>query len=350
MYMKITRKKLMETVQEEMKTVLLEEYLRAQISQVLIEQAEGMSTTKIETLLSSVIDNLENIDMSIDYLTSAMTGHDPFSLGITQKVAGRGGGRFATSPLSQREISETAELSELNPHKTLAQQEPEDFEEPEEDPVALKATDTLGGDWAGQIDAEPGDHRPPREYRKKAIELLASFNVNVDQQAIDAVAWQLYNNEMQGPTAAMEEPPKKRKRFGFFENAERRPNAELLNLLRSMLKTAEDPYADEQQLLLLGGDLQDMLDQLVPSAQWAQEKGYNQPTYSEEVERHIREELEVYVNEEYSDKQRNYMCAVKDAPDGERPESLSQSEAEELCTGPMKKPKTKRGKQNERIK
>jgi hypothetical protein len=215
--MKITRKKLMEAVQEEMKDVLLEEYLRSQISQVLIEQAEGMSTTKIETLLADVIGNLENIDLSIDYLTSAMTGQDPYSLAITQKVAGRGGGRFTASPLSQREISETAELAELNPHKTLAQQEPEDFEEPEEDPTALRTTDTLGGDWPDPIGAEPVPLRPPREYRKKAIELLATFNVNVDQQAIDAVAWQLYNNEMQGPTAAMEEPPKKKKRFGFFE-------------------------------------------------------------------------------------------------------------------------------------
>ncbi len=216
--MKITKKKLMETVQEEMKSVLLEVYLRSQISQVLIEQTAPMSTVKIENLLSDVVSGLGSIDMSIDYLTSAITGHDPYSLSIAQKVAGRGGGRFVKPAGSQEEISETAELAELNPNKTLAQQEPEDFEEPEEDPAALKTTDTLGGAWAGPIDAEPEPRRPPRKYRKQAIELLATFNVNVDQQAIDAVAWQLYNNEMQGPTAAMEEPPKKKKRFGFFEN------------------------------------------------------------------------------------------------------------------------------------
>ena len=47
----------------------------------------------------------------------------------------------------------------------------------------------------------------------------------------------------------------------------------------------------------------------------------------------IREEL----NEVYSEKQRRYMCAMKDADADERPKGLSQDEAEEQCKGPMKK-------------
>jgi len=35
-----------------------------------------------------------------------------------------------------------------------------------------------------------------------------------------------------------------------------------------------------------------------------------------------------------SEKQRRYMCAMKDSDD--RPEGLSKSEAEEMCSGPMK--------------
>jgi hypothetical protein len=35
-----------------------------------------------------------------------------------------------------------------------------------------------------------------------------------------------------------------------------------------------------------------------------------------------------------SEKQRRYMCAMKDSDD--RPEGLSKAEAEEMCTGPMK--------------
>ena len=55
--------------------------------------------------------------------------------------------------------------------------------------------------------------------------------------------------------------------------------------------------------------------------------------FEEDLERIIKEEL----NEVYSEKQRRYMCAMKDADSDERPEGLSQQEAEELCKGPMKK-------------
>jgi len=37
-----------------------------------------------------------------------------------------------------------------------------------------------------------------------------------------------------------------------------------------------------------------------------------------------------------SEKQRRYMCAMKDKDTDERPEGLSKAEAEEMCTGPMK--------------
>ena len=40
--------------------------------------------------------------------------------------------------------------------------------------------------------------------------------------------------------------------------------------------------------------------------------------------------------EVHSEKQRNYMCAMKDKDADERPEGLSQGEAEEMCSGPMK--------------
>ena len=48
---------------------------------------------------------------------------------------------------------------------------------------------------------------------------------------------------------------------------------------------------------------------------------------------------EEHINEVYSDEQRSYMCAMKDADADERPEGLSQDEAEEQCKGPMKKKK-----------
>lgn len=233
--MKITKKKLMEKVNQEMKHVLIEKYLRNEIIQVLMQEEVSMSTDKIEALLTDVIGALENIDMSIDYLTSAVTGHDPYALAIAQRVAGRGGGRFQPrttdekTPMGEmQEIEEGYGLTSLNPRGFREPQEHDDLdpegEYPEmewpeaatEDPEALSATDKLGGKWQGPIDDEPAPQRPPKEYRRQAIELLASFNVKVDAASIDAVAWQLYNNEMQGDTVTMEEPPKK-KRFKFFD-------------------------------------------------------------------------------------------------------------------------------------
>ena len=47
----------------------------------------------------------------------------------------------------------------------------------------------------------------------------------------------------------------------------------------------------------------------------------------------IKEEV---IKEVTSDKQRRYMCAMKDKEASNRPDGLSKAEAEEMCTGPMK--------------
>jgi hypothetical protein len=47
----------------------------------------------------------------------------------------------------------------------------------------------------------------------------------------------------------------------------------------------------------------------------------------------VKEEV---VKEVTSDKQRRFMCAMKDKEADERPDGLSKDEAEEMCTGPMK--------------
>jgi len=87
--MVINEAKLTEIVTKELKNVLLEKYARTQIAQVLAEQEVG-STVKIEELLEDVIEALGLIDLSIDYLTAALTGNDPASIGVAQKVLGRG--------------------------------------------------------------------------------------------------------------------------------------------------------------------------------------------------------------------------------------------------------------------
>ena len=127
----------------------------------------------------------------------------------------------------------------LKGHLTLGQHGPGDFEDPEEDPNALKATDTLGGEWSGPIDDEPAPVRPPKEYRREAIQLLATYldAENINQQVVDAVAWQLYNQAMQGDTVAMDEPAKKKKRFKFFDE---------------MIREELEAYLEEKEKDILG--------------------------------------------------------------------------------------------------
>jgi len=219
-------------------------------------------------------------------------------------------------------------LTELNPFKTLADQTPEDLADDEdEDSGALRGDDVLTVKGPIQSDIPEPDSWPvapgqeaimqafgelwntqymedvkaalsPEDYQKftadfqrKMMAKAREIAADIRQAVTAAIA------SPQADTVAMDDPPKKKKRFGFFENVEDRPNAELLKLLRSMLQTAQQPYTDEQELLSLGDDLQAMLNQLGPSDQWAKEQGYDQPTYSEEMERYIREELEAYLNE-----------------------------------------------------
>lgn len=209
-------------------------------------------------------------------------------------------------------------LTELNPFKTLADQTPEDLADDEdEDSGALRGDDVLAVKGPRVRDIPEPDSWPvapgqeaimqafndlwDAEYMAKLKKKLSPQDykeVEADfQRKMMAQARKIASAQAKAGTVAMAEPPKKKKRFGFFENAEGRSNAELLKLLRTMLQTARQPYTDEQKLLSLGADLQAMLDQLGPSDQWAKEQGFDQPTYSEEMERYIREELEAYLNE-----------------------------------------------------
>jgi len=169
------------------------------------------------------------------------------------------------------------ELSEaLDPHRSLAAQAEDEYEEPEYQ--GLRTTDILGGgpgEWKTSSNTQGAPQRPPKEYRRQAIQMLAGL-MDVDHiraQDIDVVAWQLYNNAMEGPTRAMDEPLKK---------------PTLLKRISARLKQI------------------------------------------------VAEELETYLAEVHSEKQRAYMCTQANLPDSERKKGLSKAQAEEMCHGPMK--------------
>ena len=62
--------------------------VKATIMEQLSEQP-GLDMSKMEKLLDDLLDELESLNLSIDYLTSAVTGDDPLSLDISQAALGR---------------------------------------------------------------------------------------------------------------------------------------------------------------------------------------------------------------------------------------------------------------------
>ena len=62
--------------------------VKATIMEQLSEQP-ALDTSKMEKLLDDLLDELESLNLSIDYLTSAVTGDDPLSLDISQAALGR---------------------------------------------------------------------------------------------------------------------------------------------------------------------------------------------------------------------------------------------------------------------
>jgi len=74
------------------------------ISKSLIKKhilQEIENDTALLNAIKSLADSIEDLDISIDYLSSAFTGDDPFTIGMYQK----GAGRFA-KPLNRATVSE----------------------------------------------------------------------------------------------------------------------------------------------------------------------------------------------------------------------------------------------------
>jgi hypothetical protein len=71
--MKITKPQLIQIIAEE----------------VLKENVDLSSSSKVEELLGKLLLQLKKLDVSIDYLSSAFTGEDPWTIGTMQSTFGR---------------------------------------------------------------------------------------------------------------------------------------------------------------------------------------------------------------------------------------------------------------------
>ncbi len=59
---------------------------------ILVEELSEISEQNIDQLervLQDLLDQLRKLDLSIDYMASALTGDDPLSLGVSQSALGR---------------------------------------------------------------------------------------------------------------------------------------------------------------------------------------------------------------------------------------------------------------------
>ena len=73
---------------------------KTQLKNILIEEIEN--DRELISAINSLADSIEDLDVSIDYLTSAVTGDDPFTTNMLQK----GFGRLARPSGQPKEISE----------------------------------------------------------------------------------------------------------------------------------------------------------------------------------------------------------------------------------------------------
>ncbi len=100
----------------------------------------GFNTKKLEDLLEDLLDELENLNLSIDYLTSAVTGDDPLSLDISQAALGRLG-RAAKAKTAQKnaKLNETkSKLKDIIEEVIEEQDAPEAIEKAVESDAGLE--------------------------------------------------------------------------------------------------------------------------------------------------------------------------------------------------------------------
>tara|TARA_B100000424_G_C22784894_1_gene421833 strand:+ start:62 stop:610 length:549 start_codon:yes stop_codon:yes gene_type:complete len=79
---------------------------KAKVKTMVMEQLSEQTqfdSKRLEELLEDLLDQLEKLDLSIDYLASAVTGDDPLNIGVAQSALGR----LAQAPKKNNKMQET---------------------------------------------------------------------------------------------------------------------------------------------------------------------------------------------------------------------------------------------------
>ena len=98
---------------------------KAKAKTMLMEQLSEQTqfdSKRLEELLEELLDQLEKLDLSIDYLASAVTGDDPLNIGVAQSALGR----LASAPKKNNKMQETkSKLKDIIEEVIAEQDEPE---------------------------------------------------------------------------------------------------------------------------------------------------------------------------------------------------------------------------------
>ena len=81
-------------------------FYKAKIKTMVMEQFSEQTqfdSKRLEELLEDLLDQLGQLDLSIDYLASAVTGDDPLNIGVAQSALGR----LAQAPNKNNKMQET---------------------------------------------------------------------------------------------------------------------------------------------------------------------------------------------------------------------------------------------------
>ena len=99
------------------------------------EQA-GFDSEKLEELLEDLLDQLGKLDLSIDYLSAAVTGDDPLNIGVSQAALGRVAG--------PRQRSRSSEMQETkNQLKKVIEQVISEQDAPEAVEKAVQSDESM---------------------------------------------------------------------------------------------------------------------------------------------------------------------------------------------------------------
>ena len=70
---------------------------KSQLTEIIKEELDDESNSQLVLVLSKLSNKLDNLDVSLDYLSAAITGEGPLDIGLAQQMYGRAVGPVMTT-------------------------------------------------------------------------------------------------------------------------------------------------------------------------------------------------------------------------------------------------------------